>query len=151
MALFDLSNSEWLIIAPCCRGAGRSMAVLVWMTERCSMASSLSCAPARRGAICRRCGPYTATYNRFNLWAKKGHLAAHLRELGSPLATIVAADRQLDHPRSPTRRGLQKGGRTAPSAVLVEHQDQCRGRSGREPIFVMLSQGQAFDGPLHRS
>ena len=110
MALFDLSNSEWLIIAPCCRGAGRSMAVLVWMTERCSMASSLSCAPARRGAICRRCGPYTATYNRFNLWAKKGHLAAHLRELGSQLATIVAADRQLDHPRSPTRRGLQKGG-----------------------------------------
>ena len=47
MALFDLSNSEWLIIAPCCclEQRGRSMAVLVWMTERCSMASSLSCAP----------------------------------------------------------------------------------------------------------
>jgi hypothetical protein len=121
IALFDLSNSEWLIIAPCClERRGRSMAVLVWMTEWCSMASSLSCAPARRGAICRRYGRYTTTYNHFNLWAKKGHLATHVRDPARQLAAIVAADRQLDHPRSPSRRGRQKGVRTTPSAVLVE-------------------------------
>ena len=96
------------------------MAVLVRMTEWCSMASSLSCAPARRGAICRRYGRHTTTYNHFNLWAKKGHLATHVRDPGRQLATTVAADRQLESALTNTPGAAKKGVRTAPSAVLVE-------------------------------
>ena len=48
------------------------MAVLVRMTESCSMASSLSCTGTLWRDLPERYGPYTTAYNRFNRWAKKG-------------------------------------------------------------------------------
>ena len=63
------------------------MAVLVRMTERCSMASSLSCAPARRGAICRNATAPTRGLQPLQSLGQERHLAAHVRDLGSQVAT----------------------------------------------------------------
>jgi transposase len=74
MARFDLSDSEWLIIAPLLPGAEGKKNGRPRPDDR-KVLNGISLV-LRTGTPWRdlpeRYGPYTTAYNRFNRWAKKG-------------------------------------------------------------------------------
>jgi transposase len=53
-----------------------------------------------------RYGPDMTASNRFNRWVKKGHLAAHIRDLGSRVAALPTHRHALrqNRPQPPCRR-----------------------------------------------
>ena len=119
MARFDLSDSEWAVIAPLLpnkpRGVSRVddrrvLNAIFWILRTSSPWRDLP----------ERYGPYTTAYNRFNRWAKAG---VWLRVFGALAAQVPESLHLIDSSIVRAHQhaaGGKKGARITPSAVLVE-------------------------------
>ena len=120
-----------------------------------SRACSGSCAPARRGATCRRCSATGTASSAASAAGAEGRLVAHLRgDVGR--SGLRVPDRRLHHrPRPPARSGGEKGG--------SEDQAIGRSRGGLStkihmavrglgcPVRFTLTAGQRGDAPAGRA
>ena len=122
MARFDLSDTEWGIIAPLLPGADGEKNGRPRLDDRKVLNGIFFV--LRTGTPWRdlpeRYGPYTTVYNRFNRWAKRGVWLKVFEALAakSPQSmhlidsSIVRAHQHAS--------GGKKGARITPLAVLVE-------------------------------
>ena len=141
MARFDLTDTEWSIIAPLLpnkpRGVPRQddrrvLNGIFWTLRTGSPWRDLP----------ERYGPYTTCYNRFNRWAKAGvwlNIFQHLAERSPDSLHLIDSSIIRAHQHA---AGGKKGVRITPLAVLVEddHQNprRCRlrwsaGSDGSDP------------------
>jgi transposase len=119
MARFDLTDSEWSIIAPLLpnkpRGVPRQddrrvLNGIFWTLRTGSPWRDLP----------ERYGPYTTCYNRFNRWAKAGvwlRIFERLAERSPDSLHLIDSSIVRAHQHA---AGGKKGARITPSAVLVE-------------------------------
>jgi transposase len=118
MGRFDLSDTEWAIIAPLLPNKPRGVA----RTDDRRVLNGIFYI-LRTGSPWRdlpeRYGPYTTVYNRFNRWAKKGVWLAIFEALAhhSP-QSLQLIDSSIVRAHQHAAGG-KKGGRITPSAGLV--------------------------------
>jgi len=122
MARFDLSDTEWAIIAPLLPGADGVRSGRPRLDDRKVLNGIFFV--LRTGTPWRdlpeRYGPYTTVYNRFNRWAKRGVWLKVFEALAakSPQSMhLIDSSIVRAHQHA---AGGKKGARITPSAVLVE-------------------------------
>jgi transposase len=122
MARFDLSDTEWAIIAPLLPGADGDRNGRPRLDDRKVLNGIFFV--LRAGTPWRdlpeRYGPYTTVYNRFNRWAKRGVWLKVFEALAarSPQSMhLIDSSIVRAHQHA---AGGKKGVRITPSAVLVE-------------------------------
>jgi transposase len=122
MARFDLSDTEWAIVAPLLPGADGERNGRPRLDDRKVLNGIFFV--LRTGTPWRdlpeRYGPYTTVYNRFNRWAKRGIWLRVFEALAakSPQSMhLIDSSIVRAHQHA---AGGKKGVRITPSAVLVE-------------------------------
>jgi transposase len=115
MARFDLTDTEWAVIAPLLpnkpRVEDRRVLNGIFWTLRTG-------SPWRD--LPKRYGPYTTVYNRYNRWAKAGvwlRIFERLAEQSPDSLDLIDSSIIRAHQHA---AGGKKGARITPSAVLVE-------------------------------
>lgn len=122
MARFDLSDTEWAIVAPLLPGADGDRNGRPRLDDRKVLNGIFFV--LRTGTPWRdlpeRYGPYTTVYNRFNRWAKRGVWLKVFETLAarSPQSMhLIDSSIVRAHQHA---AGGKKGVRITPSAVLAE-------------------------------
>jgi transposase len=121
MGRFDLTDTEWAIVAPLLPGADGKKNGRPRLDDR-KVLNGVFCV-LRTGMPWRdlpeRYGPYTTAYNRFNRWAKKGVWRAVFEALAarSPQSLhLIDSSIVRAHQHA---AGGKKGARITPSAARV--------------------------------
>ena len=134
MARFDLTDAEWLIIAPLLPGADGKKNGRPRPDDRKVINGIFFV--LRTGSPWRdlpeRYGPYTTIYNRFNRWAKKGVWLRIFEALAakSPQSLQLIDSSIIRAHQTPPAEKRGPGSRHRPLSWRTEHQDQRGGRSG---------------------
>ena len=122
MARFDLSDTEWAIIAPLLPGADGDRNGRPRLDDRKVLNGIFFV--LRTGTPWRdlpeRYGPYTTVYNRFNRWSKRGvwlKVFEALAERSPQSMHLIDSSIVRAHQHA---AGGKKGVRITPSVVLVE-------------------------------
>ena len=122
MARFDLSDTEWAIIAPLLPGADGTRNGRPRLDDRKVLNGIFFV--LRTGTPWRdlpeRYGPYTTVYNRFNRWAKRGVWLRIFEALAakSPQSMhLIDSSIVRAHQHA---AGGKRGARITPSVALVE-------------------------------
>jgi len=119
MARYDLSETEWRLIAPLLPNKPRGVA---WVDDRRVINGIFYV--LRTGSPWRdlpeRYGPYTTVYNRFNRWAKAGVWLRIFEILAAKSPqSLHLIDSSIIRAHQHAAGG-KKGARITPLAVLVE-------------------------------
>lgn len=119
MARFDLSDTEWAVIAPLLPDKPRGMARVDDRKVLNGIFYILRTGSPWRD-LPERYGPYTTAYNRFNRWAKKGVWLQIFEALASTSPqSLQLIDSSIIRAHQHAAGG-KKGAKITPSAVLVE-------------------------------
>ncbi len=119
MARFDLTESEWSIIAPLLPNKPRGVPRVDDRRVLNGIFYVLRTGSPWRD-LPERYGPYTTVYNRYNRWARAGvWLRIFERLAASSPQSLQLIDSSIVRAHQHAAGG-QKGARITPSAVLVE-------------------------------